>query len=377
MKNYGRTSVSEFLADDIVYRKLEPLNPELPGLDDLRQSLGLAPGQIPRKSDPDYARVIVQMLKTAHARLNPRARLERLIFLGDTHLLDATAFDNLCQVGEWQGLAFIGAETAAPAEFSLQISPSGQTLFLANRWQMLEELDRACTLRDFIVDEACVVIVDLDKTAIAARGRNGHTIDAARVQAVQQTVASLLGGAFDQAAFQTAYQTLNQPQYHSFTADNQDYLAYICLVLGSGFYDLASLLQNLQAGQLTTFNQFIQQVESQVGRLTSGLADIHEEIYAYVQAGDPTPFKAFRRNEYLATIRRMGFLEDIAGVEILLADEIVITQEVRAQSLAWRQSGAVIFGLSDKPDEASRPTAEQAAQGFQPIHRTPTHSVGG
>jgi hypothetical protein len=106
------------------------------------------------------------------------------------------------------------------------------------------------------------------------------------------------------------------------------------------------------------------------------LVGIHSAIYAAVQAGDPTPFKAFRRNEYLATVERMGRLDDGLPGEAYLMDEIVITQEVRAMALEWAQRGALLFGLSDKPDEASVPSPELFDQGYQPIHRTPTHVVG-
>jgi len=95
-----------------------------------------------------------------------------------------------------------------------------------------------------------------------------------------------------------------------------------------------------------------------------------------VQAGDPTPFKAFRRNEYRVTIAKMGCLPDSAPVEELLAGEIVITEEVRRAALDWQARGALIFGLSDKPDEASLPTPKQVGQGFPPLHRKETHVVG-
>jgi hypothetical protein len=72
----------------------------------------------------------------------------------------------------------------------------------------------------------------------------------------------------------------------------------------------------------------------------------------------------------------MGHLSDDAPVEQLLANEIVVTEEVRAQALEWRSRGALLFGLSDKPDEASMPPQARAAQGWQAIHRVETHAVG-
>jgi hypothetical protein len=220
------------------------------------------------------------------------------------------------------------------------------------------------------------VIVDIDKTALGARGRNGHVIDAARVQAVYSTVAGLLAAAFDPQAFRTAYDLLNQPEFHGFTADNQDYLAYTCLILGSGLCSLEAVVEEVRAGRLASFEQFITQVEGRAGDLPPALRAIHAEIFANFRQGDPTPFKSFRRNEYLTTIPYFGGRADDTPPEVLLDEEILVTQEVRAAALDWRNRGALLFGLSDKPDEAATPTPEQAARGYLPIHRAETHAVG-
>lgn len=376
MKIYGRTAVSEFLGDRVVYRNLAPADGRLPALADFREEIGLPGGGIPRKSEPDYARAIVHLLRQARALDAPGVALERLIFIGDTRLNDGTAFTNICQAGGWPGLAFIGSETADPPRVEVVPVAAGQSLYLANRWTALADFDRYCAEQGFPVDEATAVVVDLDKTALGARGRNAHVIDQARVLAVHHTVARLLGGAFDEVAFRTAYDQLNQVEFHPFTSDNQDYLAYICLILGSGLVDLATLMEDVRAGRMASFKQFIAWVEEQADVLAPGLAGIHRDIFGNVQAGDPTPFKVFRRNEYRTTVERMGRLDDSAPVEALLADEIVITQEVRALALDWRARGALLFGLSDKPDEASFPTSELAGQGYVPIHRAETHAVG-
>jgi hypothetical protein len=219
-------------------------------------------------------------------------------------------------------------------------------------------------------------VVDLDKTALGARGRNDHVIDGARVEAVRRTVGELLGNDFDPQAFQVAYDVLNQPEFHPFTADNQDYLAYICLILGSGIFQLDPLVAEVNGGQMASFHQFIAATDAHKDRLPDTLLPIHEQIYRLVEAGDPTPFKAFRYNEFRVTIDRMGFLGEKATVPDLLAREIVITQEVRQKALEWFDMGALVFGLSDKPDEASIPTGTLAEEGCRPIHRTETHVVG-
>lgn len=375
MKNHGRTSVHEFLGDFIVYRNLVPADSRLPSLSELRSEVGLPAGVIPRKSQPDYARVMVYLLRQARTLEAPGVSIERLVYVGDTRMNDGTAFANIRQAGGWPGVAFIGAERDQPPQAEVVEQDEG-TLYLANRWTALADFDGFCRERGVSPDERTAVIIDLDKTALGARGRNDHVIDRARVEAVRRTVGGLLGEEFDPGAFQAAYDQLNQPEFHPFTADNQDYLAYICLILGSGLYALEPLVIEVQAGQMTTFRQFITAVDGRAVDLPANLHRIHDDVYGLVQQGDPTPFKAFRYNEYHATVERMGCLDDGAPVAEMLAGEIVITQEVREVALSWREQGALLFGLSDKPDEASVPTNDLVVQGYRSIHRTETHVVG-
>jgi len=386
MKIYGRYAVSEFLGDRVVYRGLNPADKRLPSLEALRRQTHLPAGFFPRKSDNEYARVVAHILRQARQLEAPQAALKKLIFIGDTRVLDANAFDNICQAGGWPGAAFIGSETADPPGVKLEKTPGGETVYLSNRWSSLNEatcelsdipsFPEFCAARDFLPDESTVLLVDLDKTAIGARGRNAGVIDQARVQAIEQTVSSLLATSFDPVAFRFVYDHLNQPEYHPFTADNQDYLAYICLILGSSLFQFNELLAAIHSGQMRDFHQFIGLVESRKSELPSTLRDIHEEIYANVIRGDPTPFKPFRYNEYRATIGRMGHMADDTPLSKLLAEEILITQEVRMLALSWQAQGTLVFGLSDKPDEASLPTAELAVQGYLPLHRKETHAVG-
>jgi hypothetical protein len=375
MKNYGRASVHEFLGDLIVYRNLTPFDARLPSLAELGPEVGLPEGVTPRKSQPEYARVMAHLLRRARAMDAPGTSIERLVYVGDTRMNDGAAFANICHAGGWPGLAFIGSERDEPARVET-VEQEDAMLYLANRWAAISDFDRFCRQQGFPVDERTAVVVDLDKTALGARGRNDHVIDRARVEAVRRTVGDLLGDSFDPQGFQTAYDCLNQPEFHPFTSDNQDYLAYVCLILGSGLYALEPLVDEVRAGRLVTFEQFIVGVNDRAAGLAVNLRRIHSSVYALVRQGDPTPFKAFRYNEYHATIERMGWLGDGAPVAELLEQEIVVTQEVREAALMWREQGALLFGLSDKPDEASIPSDDLAAQGFLPIHRMKTHAVG-
>jgi hypothetical protein len=294
---------------------------------------------------------------------------------------DGTAFANIASAGGWPGLAFIATEDGDPTPPEIVERKEG-VVYLANRWAAIADcasppsFEQFCRERGFPIDELTAVIVDLDKTALGARGRNDHVINQARVEAVRRTIADLLGHDLDPERFQVAYAELNRTEFHPFTADNQDYLAYICLILGSGLYPLEPLVDRVRAGQMMSFAQFIAEVDEHADGLPTSLRAIHDRIYRRVQAGDPTPFKAFRYNEYHTTVEQMGCLGDDASAEELLANEIVITQEVREAALRWKERGALLFGLSDKPDEASVPTGELSAQGYRAIHRVETHAVG-
>ena len=195
------TTLESFLGNRVVYRNLVPADPNLPALQTVARQIGLAPGTIPRKTDPDYALVIFYLLDQAQTQRGIQHRIERLIYIGDTRLLDGTAFTNLCQAGNLPGLAFIGAENSQPTAVEILNQTDAQTLYLANRWSALAEFAAYAAQNGFAVDERTAVVVDIDKTALGGRGRNSRVIDGVRVQAVHETVAGLLGPRFDPAAF--------------------------------------------------------------------------------------------------------------------------------------------------------------------------------
>jgi bifunctional aspartokinase / homoserine dehydrogenase 1 len=374
-KIYGRSTVSEFLGDRMVYRNLEAADPALPRLSEIRAAVGLEPGGVPRKNEPAYAQAVVHLLKTAR-QLDGGQPIQSLFLIGDTHMNDASAFRNLCSAGEWTGAAFIGSENDRPVETQVSEESPGMLLYLANRWGALADFDRYCSKSGLHIGADSAVVIDLDKTAIGARGRNADVIDNVRVQAVRATVASALGADFNAQVFQSAYDELKQPEYHPFTRDNQDYLAYICLMIGSGSLSLERVLQGVQSGAWNTFIDFIREIDRTGTAGGKHLALIHQDIYQRVQGGDPTPFKSFRRNEYIETAAHMGYLEDGLPIQRYLQEEILITQEVSQMALEWRRRGALLFGLSDKPDEASCPTPELAERGYVPIHRIEARVVG-
>jgi hypothetical protein len=377
VKICGMSALSDFLEDRIVYRNLRPADDRLISLGGLGKKLGLPSDSIPRKNEHDYARVVVEILKHARQLTIPGTAIRRVVFLGDTRLLDSTAFANICIAGGWPGIAFIGSENPNPPKVETETVREGQTLYLSNRWADLDALFRESVANaNFPIDEHTALLIDMDKTALGARGRNAAVIDNARVAAVEETVASFLADLFNAKEFRTAYDLLVQTEFHIFTGDNQDYLAYVCLILGSGLEPLDRLVKRIRAEEIRTFHQFILEIDARKSELPAALQSIHKKIWANVRAGDPTPFKAFRYNEFRTTTAHMGCLADSASLGEFLSGEILLTREVRDLALAWQTQGALTFGLSDKPDEASIPTAELRAQGFVTLHQKKTHVLG-
>lgn len=376
MKNYGLASIDEFLKNFLVYRNLEPVDSRLPTLAMLRPKIGLDKGQFPRKTQLAYAHAINHILQAAREIEAPGTTITKVICLGDTILSDGTAFSNICQTGNKHGAAFIGSENdAAPAVE--RIETPGGFLYKANRWGAVEEFKQTLKRSNFIVDAQTVILVDLDKTSIGARGRNDKIIDRIRIEAAYETLNSILGPQFEPDVFEKAYTQFNQPEFHQFTTDNQDYLVYLCLMLGSGLFIVDEVVEQIRSGIISSFNQFTETIQQRIIELPEDLQNTHVDFYAQYSSGNPTPFKAFRVNEYLNMCKYMGKLPVNASVDNLLKDEVAITQEIRQIAQEWHNQGALLFGLSDKPDEASIPGPDLIAQGYLPIHKIKTHAVGG
>jgi hypothetical protein len=353
--------MNELLGDMVAYRNLRPAAPWLPAGADLR------PGPPPRKGDAAYAQVVAAILRAAHSQMAPDAQIERVVFVGDTLRSDGGAFETLCAATGWRGRALICDERPGAPQISWQ-GPLAQ----ANAWQALYAFQAALEAEEFHVDQAAAVVIDLDKTLLGARGRNHALIDAARLTALRDTVAELLGASFEAVAFEQGYRELDQASFHALTEDNQDYLAYLCVTLGAGALTHGDLEAARDAGGFRAALA----LAGTAMQHRPGLAEFHARIAALVAAGDPTPFKEFRRREYAETLARMGTLPDDAAPERMLREELVLTHEVWEVAQVWRQRGGLLFGLSDKPDEAAIPTEEDAARGLPPLHRKLTHLVG-
>ena len=368
-------TLAEFLGDTVVYRSLDPLDPRLPRYAEMAPRVGLPLDVTPRKGQPEYARAVAELLRAA-ARLRGVEPIERILFVGDTRGNDATAFHRLCLEAGWPGIGFIGRdEVSVPASWDLR-EESDRVLLFASRWRLLDALDAFCDDHRFPIDGRMAVIVDIDKTAIGARGRNDGAIDRARIDALRRTLLELLGDVPPWDACRRLYERLNRPSLHRLTADNQDIIATLCLLIVAGAMSPEILDEEGGLDRLEDLSALL--TEACDGRrLPPSAWDVWRRFREGVRRAAPPEFDAFRRNEFAATVERMGLLPDGAGREERLAKEITITAEVRCAALRWRERGALLLGLSDKPVAASLPTKAMAAAGCRPLHRTEGRVVGG
>jgi hypothetical protein len=366
---YRRKSLADFLGDRVAYRNLVPTDPALPRLESFWQEIGLDGPRAPRKTAPMYAAVVYRYLQAAQAQCG-QPPLERLLFIGDTLMNDGTAAKNL---GAYLPMrCFIGADRLAKPE---EIS-TDDYLMKANRWQALSDFLAWVQADGFTLDGQTALLLDLDKTTHGARGRNDHAIDQARINAVRRTVEEVLGETFDEASFRrSVYDRLNKPDYHPFTADNQDYKAYISLMVAGHVYPPECFWADLETGRLTGFKQFITLCDARQGQMSAGLLAAHREVVGNMAKGDPTPFKSFRFREYHETVKLIDYLPEETPEADLLADEIVMTGEVADLAEQLAAQGVLVFGLSDKPDEATLPPPEAAA-GALPLHQVVMRVVG-
>jgi len=376
LKSFGRAKLADYFADFVIYRNLEPLDRRLKGLKSAGYKMGLTNDRIPRKFERDYAKAAMWFSEESQQLRGESTPLSELLFVGDTLLNDGQAYQHLRELSEWKGACFIGADRP-------EVDPAAElneedNLYNANRWSAMGDWITQVAAQGFHFDQRTVAIVDIDKTAIGAKGRNDQMIDKARIEGIYRTMDSVLGKDFDHAAFERQYSELNRARYHTLTADNQDFLAYICLVLNTGLIKFEDLITQFNSKSLRDFEQFLRWVDSRMmgGSIRMGEAfrQVHEAVVASLRVGDPTPFKRFRREEFKSTAACMGNLPLNASVADQLAKEITLTQEV-CELAAWLQKrGALLICLSDKPQESSCP--DRTSSEFLPLHKIETHRVG-
>jgi hypothetical protein len=376
LKNFGKAKLFDYVGDLVVYRNLEPLDRRIQGRKAASYRMEIPADVVPRKQDRDYAKAAVWIAKQAAQKVRrSNGQLEELLFLGDTLYNDGQAYSNMLEVSEWTGSCFIGNEKPDD-DPAAEIKEDN--IYSANRWASISDWMKWTLGQGLHVDARTVVIVDIDKTALGAKGRNDQVINEARLEGIYRTMNSVLGEDFDRVTFEKHYNELNRSRYHFLTEDNQDYLAYICMALNAGLFDYDEILREIQNGSMENFEQFLRLVNARMMFGSVGgenLRQAHEAVSTSVQNGDPTPFKRFRRQEFITTVERMGNMPDNAPVAELLTKEITLTNEVCEITDWLKARGCLVLCMSDKPDEASQPDRHTSPD-LPPVHQAATHRVG-
>ena len=381
MKVLGRASISDLLGGFIAYRSLCPMDARLrglpaaqPGCDPDRPSNGSERMlRVPRKGTEDHARAVAAFLHEAQ-RLSHDGICKppvRLLYVGDSSGSDASSFACLCRVTGWVGRALIVAETTqAPKVRSKRVDRN--VVLFANRWETVCGFAEQAFADGYGVDQRTVVVVDVDKTLIGARGRNSTPLDRARLEALLHVAREATGGAIDERSLESNLRDLDRSSWHPLTADNQDVVAYLALVTATGGIGIGEL-----RGTERTFASVIADISEWKHRLMPGIRRIHESVAEQVELGSPTPFVAFRQSEYWATRERILVEADGGSADVRLDEEIVMTGEVWQAVRGWQRHGCTVFGLSDKPDEACFPAGGSVSEEALPLHRIRMSIIGG
>ncbi len=377
MRVCGRAALSDVFEGSFLYRNLVPADRRLGSIDAHRFALGLKPDEMPRKADPKYAQVVACILRDARRVQGARRNDVRVLYVGDSPRNDLVAFRQLCRVTGWPGRTFIGGETDDPPSMRWESSAEG-VVALSNRWGNIADFAAESAESGFGRDERTLILVDIDKTLLGARGRNDAMIDLARREAAFRAAWAGSDGAIGgRTAFDKIYALVNRSEFHPLTEDNQDAVVYVTLLLAGGWVDWGALTARLSGDEMVGFASFLDWIERNRGLLPRPVATLHDAIRDAVSTGSPTPFLDFRRAEYHETVKRMGQLSDEVPAARMLAEEVVITDEVWNTVKRWKACGAILFAVSDKPDEACFPQPADEAAGLRPIHETETHVVGG
>ncbi|MGC8690655.1 MAG: hypothetical protein ACP5SP_04380 [Caldisericum sp.] len=318
--------LNDIFRDYIIFRELNPVKKSLPNFETLKDKLELQ--ALPRKKDKEYALVISEILKSAMDFSN-------IVYLGDTFLSDLTVIKNLEELG-FDIFGVITDEEKTNFE-----SPYPYVVF-NNSW---------AKIKDFVSDkisDKTIVIIDIDKTAIGAHGRNHLPIDKARTDAIVSIAEAIFQKKFDsleKGNFLKLYKSIHTKDLLNFTQDNQDIVSITTLIIYS---NAISLDEFLKLAKTTSFEEFIEDI-----RVSGQLQDLVYEVKENIKAKSPTLFPTFRKVELEKTLARMNFLPDDTPLETLLSEEILITGEVFDIGKYALSKGAIVFGVSDKPEVAS------------------------
>lgn len=330
---YKRDFLNTLFEDYIIFRELNIVKEGLPKFDEIKSSLNLK--LLPRKKDKDYVRVLSYLIDLI-------GDFKKIVYLGDTFLNDKSVIENLTSLNRYEVFGIITEGKGKKEKIG--------NIILNDRWEDLIEVFKELNIE---IDKDTLFIVDIDKTLIGARGRNDFSIDKARFDAIKEISKDLIGD-YDERKFFEIYKILNDKKFHNFTEDNQDIVTLLTIIFYLGLYDFQEFIEEYESGKKIDKLNFFKEILEKSNK-NLNFYKVLERCTLRIENGDPTPFLEFRYKEFESTIKRMDFLSDYENIKTLLEEEIMITKEVYDLLIFSKEKGALLFGLSDKPEASTFP----------------------
>ena len=336
-----KASIKALFDQNIILRDLEPLNPFIPGISSIREQLSFPIDYLPRKNEPDYAKVLLSFINALG-----EGKIKYVFYVGDSLYNDGSAIINLSKISELKVLGYIcnqGKELLG--EYLIG------NIILSDDWANLYKMIEQGIKKGFQINDNTIGIFDLDNTTYAAKGRASEPLTQARLEAVYSLLLKAMGSArFRKEKVERAFREFDRDEYHPFTSDNLDYVVFLALIYSLGLLDLQEIRQNLSERRIQTFiEKVLAEVEER--KANEGLDEawkLVREIYFNMRYGDKTPFKQFRYKEYYYTAQWMT--RDAAP-----ENSITITREVAEMVSFLKINSAYILALSDRPVESTCP----------------------
>ena len=338
---YKRGKLTDIFGDFIIFRELNPVNKNLPQFERVKKALSLE--KLPRKKDKDYVKVLSYIFSFAGG-------YKRIFYIGDTLMSDLSVINSFSRYTDFETFGIITREG------ELNGFEDRGNFVLNGKWKNLQNVFSFCEKNHFTISEDTVFIIDIDKTAIGARGRNDKAIDRARMDAIK-ALAGEIFGEVNKEEFSMIYDVVNKKDFFYITEDNQDIVSIVSFLV----YDGALSLEQLGSGEFENTISLLSSVKPDNTKLEKYV----QTVLVNVEKGNPTAFPEFRKKEFEKTILRTDFLADETLPSKLLSEEILITGEVYDLALIAKEKGAFVFGVSDKPALSTMP---QNSDVFPPVY---------
>ena len=324
MKIYGKANLNDMFGKNIIFRKLNILDKNLPQYKDIERELSIS--NFPRKNSQDYAKVIDYLIN----KLNPESTI--IIYFGDSYL-DKIVVENLRSVSNKTVKGFI---------FNEKEKPQDDQIFNFNNW---EDLSGFAQKVEEELHPGWFGLFDLDKTVIGARSRNSQPIDSARFEAVLE-IMQQISAEINRKKIRQIYDYINT-QYISLTEDNQDYVAFLTIWIYFQALEIDILKQFSNCGK--NIGELFAYIKK--GSIPDSLYPYFKEIYWNYSQKQATLFKSFRCAELKTTARKFNLLKNETDVQKILTEEITITKEIFDVINLLKQHAIKFLCISDKPDE--------------------------